>query len=292
MPFKNAIAITIDDNYLQHACVMLASLNANIKGGAHLYCIYSDLSKDSRKRIANELKNTRLLINFVEFNTTVLPHLPIKPDDHVSQSAFLRIWLPDLFKDLDQILFLDTDIVINGDITELLNQDVSGYPLAAVPDTGMSAQKKAGLGLSPDTLYFNSGVMVVNLAYFRQHHLTAEISRFITEHPDLCEFWDQDAFNAVIRGNFHVLDYRYNVQSGFYENHKNEPLVLKALEDPLIVHYTGGGYCKPWFYNNKHPLKQLYYKYLKLTSFKRFYPPDLPRSWRIFRKLRFRLRYK
>jgi len=292
MPFKNAIAITIDNNYVQHACVMLSSLNAHIKDDANIYCIYSDLNETNRKRIASEVENTKLNIRFIEFNTAVLPNLPIKPNDHVSASAFLRIWLPNLFKDLDQILFMDPDIVINGDITPLLNLTIKDYPLAAVPDIGMSAQKKTRLGIPPGAPYFNSGIMVLNLAYFREHRLTEKISQFIAEHPDLCEFWDQDAINAVVKGNFHILDYRYNVQTGFYEIGKDDTLVQKALADPLIIHYTGGGYCKPWFYHNLHPLKNLYYKYLKLTSFKGYYPPDIPRSWFVFRKLKFMLLYK
>ena len=292
MPYKNAIAITIDNNYVQHACVMLLSLSANITENVNVYCIYSDLNETSKKRIVKELKGSRININFVEFNTAVLPHLPIKTNDHVSAAAFLRIWLPDLFPDFDQLLFIDTDIVINGDLTELLNFTVPDQPLAAIPDTGMSVEKRASLSMAPDVLYFNSGVMVLNLAYFRQHELTQQIARFIDEYPELCEFWDQDAFNAVIKGNFYVLDFKYNVLGAFYEAPQTDAAILKAMENPVTIHYTGGGKCKPWMYQNEHPHQGLYYKYLKLSSFRGYIPPDLPRSWRIFRKLKFRLFYK
>jgi len=292
MPYKNPIAITIDNNYVQHACVMLLSLNANVTERVNVYCIYSDLSDASKNRITKELKNTRVTISFVEFNTTALPQLPVKPNDHVSPTAYLRIWLPLLFAELEQILFLDTDIVVNADISYLLNLVVKDKPLAAIPDTGMSAQKKGGLGMPPDAPYFNSGVMVINLDYFRKHQLTEEISQFIEQNPGLCEFWDQDALNAVIKGNFELIDYRYNAQSVFFDDIKHNEVIIKAAKDPAIIHFTGGGYCKPWFYHNQHPLKHLYYHYLKQTSFKGYLPPDLPRSWRIFRKIKFRLFYR
>lgn len=292
MPYKNSIAITIDNNYVQHACVMLMSLSANVKEIVNVYCIYSDLNVTNRKRIETELRNTRVTITFVEFNTSVLPTLPIKPNDHVSAATFLRIWLPELFPNLDQLLFMDTDLVVNGDISELLDLTVIDQPLAAVPDTGMTALKKETLGLQANTPYFNAGMMLINLAYFRKHHLTEEISLFIEQHPELCEFWDQDALNAVIKGNFELLDYKYNVQSGFYEINNNDALALKAIENPIVIHYSGGGNGKPWFYNNRHPQQDVYYKYLKLTSFRYYYPPDLPRKWRMFRKIKFRLLYK
>lgn len=290
MFLQNIIAITIDDNYVQHACVMLLSLDANINVKADVYCIYNDLSEVSKTRILKELSKTKLNLTFIEFNNSVLPNLPIKPGDHVSATAFLRIWLPHLFPGLDQILFMDTDMVITDDINELLNFKVDNYPLAAVPDFGMSRQKKAGLGMDPEGLYFNSGVMVLNLAYFRQYHLTEQISEFITLHPELCEFWDQDAINAVIKSNFYQLPYAYNVQTAFFDSNDTE--IQKAVAAPYIIHFTGSGSCKPWSYHNKHPYRDLYYKYLRTTSFRFYHPPDLPRNWRIFRKLKFKLFYK
>lgn len=290
MLFRNPIAITIDDNYVQHACVMLRSLDDHVSQTVDVYCIYDELTTANKKQIRREFRKSHLHLRFIHFDKRNLPDLPIKPGDHVSAAAFIRIWLPRLFKNLKQVLFMDTDIVINGDITTLLNMAVGNFPLAAVPDTGMTGEKKAGLGIAPDGLYFNSGIMLLNLDYFRQHHLTEQIAEFITQKPELCEFWDQDALNAVIKSNFLQLDYAYNVQTEFYNS--TNPNVIQATRHPLIVHYTGGGACKPWFYHNTHPQRDLYYKYLRTTVYRFYHPPDLPRSWRIFRKLRFKLFYR
>ncbi|RFZ90670.1 glycosyltransferase family 8 protein [Mucilaginibacter conchicola] len=287
--FLNPIAITIDNNYIQHACVMLKSLEANVKQPVDVHCVFEDLNDKNIVLLKKVFNNSHVKLHFVRFDTSVLPQLPIKANDHVTSATFFRIWLPHLFKDLKQILFMDTDIVINGDISEMLNLDITDYPVAAIPDLGMSDAKKQGLGITGDKLYINAGILLINLQYFREHHLTETIAQFITEHPGLCEFWDQDAINATIKGNFYRLDYKYNVQSGFYERPAEEPALKAAIEHPVIVHYTGGGVCKPWFYKNTHPERQLYYKYLKLTPFRFYYPPDLPRSWRILRKLRFML---
>jgi lipopolysaccharide biosynthesis glycosyltransferase len=289
MPFKNAIAITIDNNYVQHACVMLKSIAVNINSSVEVYCVYTDLSHQNIQLMSTTFKGSWVRLQFVAFDSSVLPTLPIKATDHVTSATFFRIWLPHLFKKAKQILFMDTDVIVNGDISELLNTSVNHHPLAAVPEIGITDNKKQTLGMAANATYFNCGILLLNLEYFRQNQLTERIAQFIITHPELCELWDQDAINATLNGNFYTLDYKYNVQSGFYEDRKNDASVLKAIENPLIIHYTGGGYCKPWFYNNTHPLRHLYYKYLKLTSFRNYFPPDLPRSWRIFRKLKFRL---
>ncbi|QHS56258.1 glycosyltransferase family 8 protein [Mucilaginibacter sp. 14171R-50] len=290
--FLNAIAITIDNNYIQHACVMLRSLDVNVQSQVDVYCIFDDLSQQNIHRMRREFNSSRVNLHFIPFDKSVLPALPIKANDHVTSATFFRIWLPHLLPNLDQVLFMDTDIIINGDISEILNLDTGSYPLAAVPDLGMSAEKKRGLGIADGQMYMNCGVLLLNLKYFRANDLTTQIANFIATYPALCEFWDQDAINATIKGNFYQLDYKYNVQSGFYEKPAQDVALRNAIQNPVVVHYTGGGSCKPWYYQNKHPERDLYYKYLKLTSFRFYYPPDLPRSWRLFRKLRFMLFYK
>lgn len=280
------IAITIDDNYIQHACVMLQSLHEHVKSVTYVHCIYDSLNNRNKDILTREFKNSRLNISFIKFNPEALPQLPIKQNDHVSAATFFRIWLPELLPQVKQVLFLDTDIIINGDISTLLKLDVSHYPIAAVPELAIGTPKKLTLGMHGSMAYFNAGIMVVNLDYFRQHNLTQQLTQFITTHPELCEFWDQDALNAVINGNFLELHARYNLQTSSYGFSNNEQ-VKQAIARPVIVHYTGGGSCKPWHYQNTHPLKHLYYKYLRKTPFRYSYPTQLPRSWRVFRKLHY-----
>jgi lipopolysaccharide biosynthesis glycosyltransferase len=213
--FLNPIAITIDNNYIQHACVMLKSLAANVESPVDVYCIFDNLSQQNIHLMEKAFGNTSVRLHFLPFNSDVLPQLPIKSTDHVTSAAFFRIWLPYLLPGYKQVLFMDTDLIINADIGEILNLDISGYPVAAVPELGTSDAKKQSLGIDVSKPYLNSGVLLVNLSYFRENRLTEKISDFITKYPGLCEFWDQDAINAVIKGDFYRLGYKYNVQSNF-----------------------------------------------------------------------------
>jgi lipopolysaccharide biosynthesis glycosyltransferase len=266
---------------------MLRSLDAHIKSPVDVYCIFDDLSARSISLMYNEFKNSQIHLHFIPFDNSVLPELPIKLNDHVTSATFFRIWLPHLLKNVKRVLFMDSDMIINGDISEILKLDISNYPLAAVPDVELFNEKKLKLGLTGNQVYINCGVLLLNLEYFRDNELTEKITNFIIKYPNLCEFWDQDAINAVIKGNFYQLNYKFNIQGGCYKN--EDPLMLTAIENSVVVHYTGCS--KPWHYQNKHPQRGLYYKYLRLTSFRFYYPPDLPRKWRLFRKLRFMLFY-
>ena len=269
------IAIAIDDQYVQHACVMLQSLQSHNPQPIDVYCIYRELNQANRQVLENHFQSTNLRLVFILLGS--IPDLPVKPGDHLTVTTFFRIWAPSLFKDLDEILFMDCDIIVDGDISYLFDLDVQGYPLAAAKEPAMTAEKKQRLGIPPDKDYFNAGVLKMNLAYFRTHGLTEKLLEFIRDFPGLCEFWDQDAFNAVIKGNYLRINYKYNMQTVLFDRRLLEHgSFTETLEKPVVIHFTGGGNCKPWLYANKHPLKYLYYGALGRTPFHDYLPPDMP----------------
>ncbi len=271
----NNIAITIDDHYVQHACVMLQSLHITNPQPINIYCIYLELSDANRQLLIKHFRCTHLNLSFIPLRG--IPDLPIRPGDHVSIATFFRIWIPDILTDLDEVLFLDSDIIIDGDISYLLDLDVRQCPLAAAKDPAMPPEKKQKLQIPPHRDYFNAGVLKLNLAWFRKHRLTEQLLAFIRHFPELCEFWDQDALNAVLKGNFYRIDYKYNMQTSLFDDRLlQHPSFTDKLEKPVVIHFTGGGNCKPWLYLNHHPLKKLYYQALHSTPFSNYLPPDMP----------------
>ncbi|WP_374166310.1 glycosyltransferase family 8 protein [Arcticibacter sp. MXS-1] len=287
MSDKASVAITIDDNYVQHACVMLQSLMDNNIRRLDVFCVCSGLSRANLTSLRNHFKKTRLQLHFIEFPKYLLPVLPIRPGEHITAASFFRIWLPELLYGQDGVLFLDSDIIVNGDISCLLDLNIGDRAVAAIEDPGIDERKKEDLGIPPNQKYFNAGVLIMNLNYFRKHDLTKKTAQFIRAHPDKCEFHDQDALNAVIKGAFIPLGFHYNCQSVLFE----EPFIsqsrfTRALTKPAVIHFTGRGDCKPWALHNSHPMKGLYYHYLKRTPFYNYSPPGAPPITRKFGILR------
>ena len=269
------IAITIDDNYAQHACVMLESLKSNHKDPVTIYCIYDRLSDINLTILKDHFSKTSISLIFKQFDSSVISDMPIKAGSHVSIATYFRILLPEILEDLDEVVFLDSDIVITDDLSGLLNADISGYPVAAAEDLSLTDALKAQYNISKGFAYFNAGILKMNLKYFRDNNLTKKILNFINEFPEKCVFWDQDALNNVIRGHFSPLALRFNILPPYFESTSNTDL-LSAIKDPAIVHFSGGGNCKPWFYYNNHPYKKFYYLHLKNTPFADYREPDRP----------------
>ncbi len=275
MPAMN-IAITLDKNYLQHAAVMLYSLiQHNPEQEMLVYTICDDKIQDADWQKLSEIyKNSKLTVQKVLINVAQFSHFKIS--DHASYANYYRIQMAQLLPaHVQKVLYMDVDIVIKQSIKELYDTDVTGYYMAAIEDPDNPL--KYTLGLKADEPYFNSGIMVINLERWRTTQLNLLLSDFLIKNEAIIQFWDQDAFNVVCKGQWKPLLPKFNVQT-FMFFMKEDALtytlkdVTEAVKNPVILHYTGRS--KPWEYMTFHPRKNVYYEYLLQTPWKDFRPAD------------------
>ncbi len=275
MPEMN-IAITLDKSYLQHAAVMLCSLITNNKNNnIRLFIICDEQLNDADwDKLAEVYKNSRLQVERVRINSKQFADY--KLSEHATAANYYRIQMADLIPaDIDKILYLDVDIVVTGDLQELYNVDLENYYIGAIEDPLIPEKKN--LGFTDREAYFNSGIMLINLAVWRNVSLGKKLANFIINNEDKISFWDQDALNAICKGHWKALAPKYNLQTvmlGFDKDaiSYTQKDIQEAMQNPLIVHYTGRS--KPWQYMNKHPEKEQYYKYLQQTPWKNYKAPD------------------
>lgn len=277
------IAIALDDNYIQHCFVMLESLRSQSPGEINIHVVYAELSSANITALLSHFRDSEFHFHFYSVADCDFSFLAIRPNDHVSVATYFRILLPNILLNLHRVVFLDLDIIINGTIDTLFELPIDDLPLLAVEDISIQVPKKVDLGMLPENTYFNAGVLVMNLDYFRTHNLVEKALTFIREYPEKCEYWDQDALNAVVLGRIGKLPNKYNVQSSFFSNGEAVRDIANATLNPAIIHFTGSGYCKPWFYYNSHPFKALYYKFLANTPYKGYKQPDKPAKVTIYK---------
>jgi lipopolysaccharide biosynthesis glycosyltransferase len=114
--------------------------------------------------------------------------------------------IADLLPEISRALYLDSDIVVMGDISGMLHLDLSQYPLAAALDAfDASPLFKRKISLGQSVPYFNSGVMLLNLDRWRSENIGRRALDFAATNPQYIVYWDQCALNNIIRGNFLVL---------------------------------------------------------------------------------------
>jgi lipopolysaccharide biosynthesis glycosyltransferase len=182
----------------------------------------------------------------------------IETAGHLVPVTYARLLLPLLLpSEVKTVVYLDADLVVSDDLSELNRLWLGSLPVAAVPDyavqvVGSARSGIAGLSAKPaDATYFNAGVLVMNLACWRTTRLAEEVMRFAAAHAPL-KHNDQDALNAVLT-EWHELPLRWNVQSSIHwldrPLHSDFELKLKCERELLlgsgaIMHFSGPS--KPW----------------------------------------------
>ena len=108
--------------------------------------------------------------------------------------------------------------------------------------------------------YFNSGVLLMNLDYWRQNNLSKIILDFAIENHKLLICADQCALNAVIGKDYISLNKAYNYLSHLIIF---DDKYMDGLNISKIVHFTGP--FKSTHYLCNHPFRDLYLRELKST---------------------------
>ncbi len=265
------IVINIDDNYLKQAVTMLTSVFANnLKLHVTVHVLSSGLS-DSVQEVLGEWVRARYHQNIIFYSISKHDSdvFPKYVNSYISDAANYRLFVADILPaDVHKVLYLDCDIVVDCPIEELVGIDISDCPVAAVEDmwSGKDGVYER-LGYSRQYGYFNSGVLMINLDWWREHKLSEAFTGFLNNHPNL-PFVDQDILNGVLHREWHSLPLRWNVQDGFLRrrpkirSQRREEL-LKEMHSPAIIHFTGSR--KPWNYDCQNPYRERYFHYLDMT---------------------------
>lgn len=221
-----------------------------------------------------EGKGSRLE-TIVYSQATAYQHLPTH--SHLSFAMYLRIFMTEyLDPSLEKVLYLDSDIIINSDISELWLLPLGSAYIGAAREPYNRRQREP-LGFSRADLYINSGVMLVNLKQWRADHVLPRLLAFAETNQAILHSPDQDVINSVFRGRILDIGYQWNWQALFprfapAELGLDRETFQRLRRTPKLVHFTSA--YKPWFYRWQPHYKEMYYRYLAQTPWAHYDPPD------------------
>lgn len=157
----------------------------------------------------------------------------------VSPASQIRLLMPDLLAGrYDRLLYLDVDTEIRGDPAPLFALDLKGSVLAAATASAPERHCRS-LGMSEPFRYFNSGVMLIDVARWNAEDVGERALQFIEHNAAICVLPDEDALNAVIDGRIAPLSLIWNFRADLMLVRGSAELVT-----PVICHYDGPQ--KPW----------------------------------------------
>ena len=265
------ILIWADINYSTYYCVMLTSLLMNNVGCVFDVYLLTDTTWTEREtkkyRRLVERYNSRFFV--IAIDNSEMRDFP--ETTYISLPTYYRLKVSSLLPaDVHKVLYLDGDIIVNGSIIPLWNTDIGNYAFAGVVDTIYYDEEVYDrLGYDKSYGYFNAGVALYNLDYWRKNNVSDHAIQFIKQNRDKIKWMDQDVVNAILFNVKKRLPLRYNFQNRlllrFEWNHFDSDFceeVLKEMDNPVIIHYCGPD--KPWSFSYyRSPYSELYHYYRK-----------------------------
>lgn len=284
-------AFSTDENYAQHCAGAMASVLANSPDLAfHFHLIQDALPLDTLERLRTTIAsftNGTLSVHTLESST--FSHFRV--DDHITLAAYYRLFLPVLLgPEVERIIYLDADLVARHSLRPLWECDMAGHPIAAVYDTHGEGSAER-LGMPANHPYFNSGVLVIDLAAWRARDVLPKFVAYIEANFGRLRYHDQDVLNAVFINDVHYLDLRWNTQVRTRTSDVAGAVIgtadpFASLADPAIAHFTGNR--KPWRFRDHVRFEDEYLRYLARSGFADFRQPDRTKFAFLTRKIRTR----
>lgn len=273
-PTEICIVVSADNTYAKHLGALLYSLlsRADCKSKFIIHVFDGGISKSNIQKIKNLVSGFGSTVCFITMGQSIYDNYPVS--NHISPSTYYRISIQYLLShSYSKAIYLDCDMIVKEDISKLWEIDVSNQILFAVEDSGCENNDR--LFMPNDALYFNAGVLLINLDNWRKADISGRAHKFIQDYPDRLFLHDQDALNAVFCGSWQQLHPRWNQQTKMFRLHQEETAfseleLPEALHSPAIIHFTEAS--KPWHYMNQHPYRDEYFQVLQHTEWKYRFP--------------------
>ncbi|MCR4663590.1 MAG: glycosyltransferase family 8 protein [Endomicrobiaceae bacterium] len=273
---KIPVIVSSDNNLFFAAATLIVSMLENANKDTfydiHFLCTGNVIKEDKEKLQELTLKYNNFSLSFTDMKDT-FKDIP-KTHEHVNYVSAYKFLIPSLFPQFDKILYLDADIIVRTDLTDLYNTDIGDNYIAGCINLFNQTIKRKDLmketGIKSMDYYINAGVMLMNLKKIRQDKIDKQCIDMIGSFKGSV---DQHIINKVCYDKIFFIPLKYNVtqsslqfletktSKNFYSLQEAE----QAYNNPAIFHWTGP--LKPWKYYNLF-LAHEWFRYFIKTPFK------------------------
>jgi lipopolysaccharide biosynthesis glycosyltransferase len=270
------IACCLDDNFLFPTGAMLVSLfETNKTNKFHIHLISGNLKNENINLLKNITHKYNMMFDFYLLDKSLFENFNV--NYRISIAAYYRILIPEIINlNITKILYLDGDMIINGDISPLWKIELNNYIIGAVNDiVALELDEFIRMKTPKEFGYFNSGMLLIDTKNWRANNTTKKILDYLNENHAIIKFHDQDALNGILYNKRKNLSPEWNFQVGLYYCspfiiHSAFPEIYleKIIKHPIIVHFNG--IEKPWHYVSLHPFAKKFKYYLRLSGLKNY----------------------
>ncbi|MGO5048684.1 glycosyltransferase family 8 protein [Dysosmobacter sp. Sow4_B12] len=251
------IIIAINEKYIEPAKTMLYSLACQQKEYLTVYLLQSSISKtkldDFQEFVSRKCHGELVIVPIERERFAGVPTLKWWSEETYYRLIAFEI-LP---KRVERALWLDADMVVKGNITELYTQSFDGkYAVVCAEDTKKNHQR---LGLSEEHRYFNAGVVLFDFHAIRRDFTVEDVFQCIETHREHLDALDQDVLNLLFENKAKYIDASIYDNETFGFNVLNKEKMTELRDTAKIIHFTGS--MKPWNYKGANWADAYWWEY-------------------------------
>ena len=270
---KFNILLCLDDvkwDYTRHCAVTILSLlETNKKHKIKIFIMSSILPKENIDELKRIVKSYHQEIEFIISNDIVPEELKkvIINKNNLTWWTRYRRFFPKFIKWIDRILYLDCDVLVMKDISDIYNMDIHWKTIAWYYVIYPYCYKNKIYGIEH---YFNSWVLLFDAKKYNTKKISVEAMEEINKKfSKYYMWWDEEKMNIICKDDIYIYKkwMNYQICSKWFNKWLDNAEIVHCLKKPYIQY--------SWIPKR---LVDTYNKYLSMTKW-RWYPEKKANYW-------------
>jgi len=261
------IALAPNDKFVKYALVLMISVLENTSSNVEFIILHSNLNAESKVYLNSVSKYSNARVTYAQVDENVFTGF--QNASWTTIQAWFRALIPDIFPEIDKVIYLDCDTMLVSNIKQLWDIDVSDKVAAVVQDVLYSDQLCKQLSLKSN-VYFNSGMLVLNCKKWREMNLFEKVKDCAMNNKAI-KYGDQDVLNFVIDTDKIVISPKFNYMENWWRDYSHDYKDEFKTDyeecrkgNAVVVHFAG---YKPLNAKTRNSYKDLWWQYAKKTPF-------------------------
>lgn len=262
------VFFTIDNSY---APFLAAALNSAVKNCSKdrqykAIILHQELTEENKQKLIL-LATENFKVEFVEMKDgfeTITDRMSNRLRcDYFTLTIYFRLFIATMFPQYDKAIYIDSDVIVLGDLAEMFDIDIGENYIGACADKSvvdvpeLRKYMEQAIGVNANE-YINSGVLLMNLKALREKEFYKHFLNLLNTYHFDCVAPDQDYINAICNGKIYYLDEVWDAMP----NDNNPP-----LKNAKLIHYNL--FSKPWCYDDIQ-YGEYFWEYIKNTGYEDF----------------------
>lgn len=302
------VAYSCDENYASLFATSCVSLFENNRDAEEItvYLLEDHVSDESRSRfldIAN--RYGRKIITLPMPDVEEIAKTKIYTS-YLKMASCGRLFISKLLPDdINKVIYADCDTLFLSSVSKLWETDIADdyVGMVSIP---VSKNHKRIIGISPDSTYYNAGLMLINLKRWREEKIDLAFMEYLRKQNGFVPYMDEGVLNVVLEGKIRALPLKYNANGQVFSFEYKQLLRIikgpkrlysleeyeKARRNPVMLHFTATYRIpiRPWIIGCTHPYTEEYLAYRAKTPWKdtplgKDHRPNYKKMYQVFGKI-------